>query len=212
MNASDSATGGSPDVFVTTHWSVVLAAGATDQERSLGALQKLCETYWSPVYVFVRRKGFSPDDAEELTQGYFARLLSSDSLKSLDRDKGKFRAFLLASVKNFLANEWDRRKTKKRGGGRAILCLDQASGEAWFRAVNTESPEKLFERRWALTLLERVMTQLQDDCERSHQIELFHALKPALSGDGLVETYNEIGGRLGLTEGAVKVAVHRLRK
>lgn len=132
MNVSDSATGGSPDVFVTTHWSVVLAAGATDQEKSLGALQKLCETYWGPAYVFVRRKGFSPDDAEELTQGYFASLLSSDSLKRLGRGKGKFRAFLLASVKNFLANEWDRRKTIKRGGGRSIVSLDQAAAKRGF--------------------------------------------------------------------------------
>lgn len=212
MPPDDSSPPDSADIFATTHWSVVLAAGPADNEKSLDALQKLCETYWRPVYVFVRRKGFSPDDSEELTQEYFAQLLKSHSFRYLDREKGKFRAFLLASVKNFLANEWDRRTAKKRGSGRTILSLDQASGEAWFRAVDSESPDLLFERRWALTLLESVMKQLQDEFSRRGQAPLFEALKPALSGDGQRESHSVVGERLGMTEGAVKVAIHRLRQ
>ena len=200
------------DVFATTQWTVVLAAGTSDESKSRDALQRLCETYWHPVYGFVRRKGFCPDDAEELTQEYFARLLSGESLRRVDRSKGKFRAFLLASVKNFLANEWDRRKTKKRGGNRTILSLDQARAEAWYVSSRDSSPEKLFERRWALTLLERVLQELLREYAGSNQQDLFNALKPALTGEGPMESYAEIGQRIGLREGAVKVAVHRLRR
>jgi DNA-directed RNA polymerase specialized sigma24 family protein len=194
------------DIFASTHWSVVLQAATSDEERSLEALQRLCETYWPPVYAFIRRKGFGREDSEELT------LMEGEWLKSVHQNRGRFRAFLLASLKNFLANEWDRRKAQKRGGNRQIISLEEAAAESWYEAKADESPDRVFERRWVATLLETVLARLGRECEQTGQREQFEALKPCLMGENAPISYREIGARLRLSEGALKVAAYRLRR
>lgn len=201
------------DHFVTTHWSVVLTARDMDSSRAEAALERLCKAYWYPLYAFVRRRGYSPHDAQDLTQEYFARLLSRDFLARVGREKGKFRAFLLASMKHFLANEWDRAQAAKRGGGIKVLSLDDSAAESRYalEPPDTASADKLFERRWATTLLDQVIGRLREEHVREGKQEAFEALKGALTGSGKAAPYAEAARRLGLTEGAVKVAVHRLR-
>ena len=206
-----------PAAFVTTHWSVVLAAGrASDTNRARDALARLCQTYWHPLYAYVRRLGNSPHDAQDLTQEFFARLLAKNSLSGADESRGRFRSFLLASFKHFLANEWDKARAQKRGGGQIPISIDVASAEtscgAVFEPADPASAEKLFERRWALTLLDQVLRRLRNEYVSSGRAELFEQLKPTLTEASRSVRYAEIASRLGTTEGAVKVAVHRLRQ
>jgi RNA polymerase sigma-70 factor (ECF subfamily) len=202
------------DRFATTHWSLVIAAGNRQSADSAGALVSLCESYWYPLYAFIRRQGYSADDAQDLTQGFFARLLEKNYLGDADQSRGKFRSFLLAAAKHFLANERDRAAARKRGGGRTLVSLDFATAEGRYgrEPVDAATPEALFARRWALTLLERVLDRLQDDYTAAGNVALFEGLKPFLAPDGSGTTYAELGRQLGMSEGAVKVAVHRLRK
>jgi RNA polymerase sigma factor (sigma-70 family) len=201
-------------VFATTHWSVVLAAQREDSTRARDALASLCQTYWYPLYAYVRRKGNSPHDAQDLTQEFFARLLEKHWLADVKRERGRFRSFLLAAMKHFLANEWDKAQAQKRGGGERFIALDAASAETRYalEPVDNVTAEKVFERRWAMTLLDRVLQRLRRGHETAGKTAQFDTLKEALTGDRSALPYVQLGDRLGLSEGAVKVAVHRLRQ
>jgi RNA polymerase sigma factor (sigma-70 family) len=210
-NAGSSAAG---DVFATTHWTVVLAAGQRHTPQSDGALEELCRTYWFPLYAFVRRRGHAKEDAEDLTQTFFARFLEKDYLTRLSAENGRFRAFLLASLKHFLANEWDRTQTQKRGGGVAHLSLDWQTADTKFQvaATNEPSPDKAFDREWALALLAKVIERLQKECEAEGRGKLFDLLKVFLTAGKGESAQSEVAKSLGMEEGAVRVAIHRLRK
>jgi RNA polymerase sigma factor (sigma-70 family) len=200
-------------VFVTTHWSIVRSARGPDTPEARQALEALCRTYWYPLYAYARRAGQSPADAEDLTQGFFARLLEKDYLKAAAREKGKFRTFLLTALKRFMANEWDRQHAAKRGGFAAIVSIDQEEAESRFTAEPADrvAPDVLFDRQWALTLLQRTMATLQQEYVASGRSRLFEHLQQCLVRDEAALPYAEIATRLNLTEAAVKMAVHRLR-
>jgi RNA polymerase sigma factor (sigma-70 family) len=201
-------------VFVTTHWSVVLNAGDLNTAIAHRALTKLCQTYWFPLYAFVRRRGFSAPDAEDLTQEFFARFLEHNWVGNADREKGRFRTFLLSAMNHFLANEWDKARAQKRGGGIAPLPLEFNAAETRYvrEPADNVTPEQHFERRWAMTLLETVINRLRAEYEQEGKADLFAALNPCLVGDRTAQPYEELARTLGLTEGAVKSAVHRLRQ
>jgi len=197
--------------FAQTRWSMVVAAAGGDSTKARRALEHLCGTYWYPLYAFVRREGHGADDAQDLTQEFFARLLEKNWLDAVDREKGKFRSFLLAAMRHFLANEWDRAHRLKRGGGQAVLSLDAESAEARYalEPADRMTADRIFERRWALTLLEQVLVRLRKEFAAVGKDRLFEELKAALTGEKI--PYAEIAARLNLNEGAVRVAVHRLR-
>jgi RNA polymerase sigma-70 factor (ECF subfamily) len=199
--------------FVTTHWSVVLSAQNVNSPLAAEALAKLCHAYWFPLYAFIRRQGRSPHDAQDLTQEFFARLLEKDYLKSAAREKGKFRTFLLVVLKRFLANEWDRQHAQKRGGFAPLLSIDQELAESRFAAEPGHSlqPDVLFDRQWAITLLERTMALLQEEYVSTGRASLFDFLRGCLARDESALPYADIATRLKLTEAAVKMAVQRLR-
>lgn len=178
------------------------------------ALEQLCRKYWYPIYAFIRRRGSDSHEAEDLTQAFFAYMLEKETLKQVDRQKGKFRAFLLAALTNFLANEWDKRQTLKRGGQRQIVSLDETAAENLYRheLVETLTPEKLFERRWALTLVEMVLARLKAEYQAEDKANLFLKLQSGLTGKVPAGAYNEWSVALGMTEGSLKVALHRLRR
>jgi RNA polymerase sigma-70 factor (ECF subfamily) len=203
-----------PGRFATTHWSLILAARDGDAPAARLALARLCEAYWYPLYAYVRRRGHGADDAQDLTQDFFARLLARDFLGSLDPARGRFRAFLLAACNNFLANEYDRSHAQKRGGGVASLSLDLAAAEGRYgREPSHEmTPEKLFQRRWALTLLDRVLARLREDYTGRGKGPLFDHLRVFLAGEQGAPSHAAAADGLGMTAGAVKVAVHRLRQ
>ncbi len=200
--------------FATTHWSVIAAAQDRASPQAQEALGTLCRCYWYPLYAFIRRHGSGPDEAQDLTQEYFALLLEKDFLEAVNPAKGRFRSFLWASCKHFLANERDRQRAQKRGGACTMLSIDLHQAEERYRLEPADhlTPDKLFERRWALTLLEQVLSRLREECAAANKTSLFEALKGFLAGRKAEASYNEAGACLGMTEGAVKVAVHRLRK
>ena len=201
-------------VFVTTHWSVVVTAGGSDTTGARDALAKLCQTYWYPLYAYVRRRNFSPPDAEDLTQEFFARFLEHRWVGDADREKGRFRTFLLSAMNHFLANEWDKARAQKRGGGVPLLPLQFDTAETRYgrEPADNVTPEQHFERRWAMTLLEEVVNRLRAEYEHDGKTELFAALNPCLVGDRTSQPYEELAKKLGVSEGAVKSAVHRLRQ
>jgi RNA polymerase sigma-70 factor (ECF subfamily) len=201
-------------VFATTHWSVVLTAGRSDTTRSRDALARLCQTYWYPLYFYVRRRGYSPHDAQDLTQAFFARLLEHQSLTSADPDRGRFRSFILTAMNHFLASEWKRGMAQKRGGGNQLISLDLAAAEERFdlEPADHSTPDKLFEKQWALALLAVVLNRLEGEFQAEGKTDLFAALKQTLMGSRESLPYAELAPRLGMNESAVKVAVHRLRK
>jgi RNA polymerase sigma-70 factor (ECF subfamily) len=200
--------------FVTTRWSMVVAAGGPSTSGARDALEKLCRTYWYPLYAFVRRQGHGPADAQDLTQAFFARIIEKHGLGGVDRAKGRFRSFLLASMKHFLANEWDRARAQKRGGGLQFTSLDAKSAETRYslEPADPMTPEKIFDRRWALTLLDEVLSALRREYGVAGNAELFEALKGTLTAEADAAPYADVGRALGMSEGAVKVAVHRLRR
>jgi RNA polymerase sigma-70 factor (ECF subfamily) len=200
--------------FATTQWSQVLAARDGTSSKARQALADLCSTYWYPLYAYVRRRGYRPDEAQDLTQAFFARLLEKESLRAADRERGRFRSFLLASLQHFLCNEHDRARARKRGGGRAALSFDLDAAEDRYRLDPSHdlTPEKLFERRWALTLLDQVLGRLRQEWEADGKGPLFVALKPTLTGEANTDSYREVASHLGLSEAGVKVTVHRLRR
>jgi len=200
--------------FNTTHWSVVLAAGQDATPQTSDALERLCGTYWFPIFAYLRRSGHEFPDAQDLTQGFFAHLLEKDRLRSVHPAKGKFRSFLIASLKHFLANEWDKRQTLKRGGQFTFIPLDVENGETRYHLepFHELTPDKAFERTWALAVLDAVRRRLQDEYTADGKAELFETLQPYLSGDKGATPYVEAASQLGLTESAVKMAVLRLRR
>jgi len=200
--------------FVTTHWSVVLAAGRTESTRTQNALARLCQTYWYPLYAYVRRRGHSAHDAQDLTQEFFAHLLERHTLAIADPNRGRFRSFLLSTLNHFLSHEWEKVRAQKRGGGRQMLSLDLARAEERYELepVDNSTPDKLFDKRWATALLEEVLSQLEAEHQQGGKAELFAALKQTLTGTGESQPYAVLATRLGMNEVAIKVAVHRLRK
>jgi RNA polymerase sigma-70 factor (ECF subfamily) len=198
--------------FVTTHWSVVIRAGRSEPQAH-EALSQLCQTYWYPLYSFIRRQGKSPHDAEDLTQEFFARLLEKNYLAAAREEKGKFRTFLLTTLKRFLANEWDRQHAQKRGGFQPMVEIEAVLAESKFNSelAHNLNPDVLFERQWAITLLERVMKRLQKEYEQSGRDKLFEKLRGCLVKDDSAQPYAQIASGLNLTESAIKTAVHRLR-
>ncbi len=200
--------------FATTHWSVVSAAGKPESTKYRQALETLCQTYWFPLYAYLRRQGHNCHQAEDYTQAFFAHLLEKRGLRLADPKQGKFRSFLLASLKNFVANELDRIRSKKRGGGEKILSLDIDSAEHQYglEAIHELTAEKLFERSWAMTVLNRTMAALQDEFAGKNKQELFENLKVYLTAKKSPISYRDAATQLNISEAAVKVAVHRLRK
>lgn len=198
----------------TTHWSLVLAAGQRKSPASETALSTLCEIYWYPLYAFVRRQGFDSQEAEDLTQAFFAKLLEKNYVGNADQQRGRFRSFLLTALKHFILNERDRVKAKKRGGGSHTISLDFPTAETRYQAepVDTMTPGRLYERRWALTLLDTVLDNLREEYAHAGHSDLFDALKDHLTREKGATPYREVADRVGLTEGAVKVAIHRLRR
>jgi RNA polymerase sigma factor (sigma-70 family) len=192
----------------------VLAAGKKSSPDAAHALEELCRTYWFPLYAYVRRRGYAKADAEDLVQGFFARLLAKNFLANLDGEKGKFRAFLLASLKHFLINEWKKSQRQKRGGGEVNLSLDWETADTKFQVASTAepSPDKAFDREWALALLTKVIERLQNECEADGKIKLFAQLKNFLTAGKGESAQSEVAKSLGMEEGAVRVAIHRLRK
>lgn len=215
MNPPDSNLPGAhgPAVFVTTHWSLVLAAGG-DSPAASAALEELCRTYWYPLYAYVRRKGHEVHDAQDLTQEFFARLLRGNSLAGVQPEKGKFRSFLLAAMNHFLAKEWRRETAQKRGGGQVVFSFDAADAEHRYQLepVDTRTPERIYERRWAMTLLARVFERLRQERHEAGQGERFDALQGLLTGEKAAQPYAQIARRLGLTEAAVKQDAARLKQ
>jgi RNA polymerase sigma-70 factor (ECF subfamily) len=214
-NSRNSATEQEPPRwFTTTHWSVVLTAMENHSPQAAGALEKLCRIYWYPLYAYVRRKGYDTHNAQDLTQEFFARLLARNYLSVADRNKGKFRSFLLGSLEHFLAREWTKAHAQKRGGGQAIFSLDEMDAENRYllEPAHELTPEKIFDRRWATTLLDQAMARLRKDYEADHKGDLFARLEVFLTGNAPETSYAEIAASSNMSEGAVKVAVHRLRQ
>jgi RNA polymerase sigma-70 factor (ECF subfamily) len=193
---------------------VVLTAGRSDTTRARDALARLCQTYWYPLYAYVRRRGHSPHDAQDLTQEFFARLLEKNWLGSADQEKGRFRSFLLTAMNRFLADEWDKARAQKRGGGVPLIPLQLDTAETRFglEPATHVTPEQSFERRWALTILETVLHRLHSEYEQAGKMDLFAKLNPCLVGDRTSQPYADLAKKLGLSEGTVKSDVHRLRQ
>jgi RNA polymerase sigma-70 factor (ECF subfamily) len=200
-------------MFATTRWSLVAAAQDPAASDAQAALAELCSAYWYPVYAYVRRRGHDHHAAQDLTQGFFARLLEKNDLAAADRTRGRFRSFLLTACQHFLANRHDNDTAKKRGGGRAHLSLDFADADGRYarEPADETTPERVFDRQWALGVLDKTLTGLREEYVESGRAKLFDALKDCLTGEADA-SYAALAGQLGMTEGAVKVAVHRLRQ
>ena len=209
----ESIASGFPDAgqreFRTTHWSMVLRAGDRRSPESEGALERLCRTYWYPLYAFVRRKGYSHEEAQDLTQGFFEKFLAKDYLNSVQRERGRFRTFLMTSLTHFLANDWDRATAQKRGGKATLISLDaetEAEERYKLEPVDYATADRLYEQRWAHALMATVLDRLAEEMEAAR----FEALKNFLLGDGPA-SYAEAGKQLGLSVAAVTSAIHRMR-
>jgi RNA polymerase sigma factor (sigma-70 family) len=203
-----------PRIFATTHWSVVLAAGQGQSAPAQQALEKLCRAYWYPIYAYVRRKGHKAEEAQDLTQEFFAQLIAKEHFRQADRNKGKFRGFLLSRLDFFLAREWTRAHRQKRGGEFTFVSMDSQSPEQRYllEPADLETPEKKFLRQWALTVLKQAMNALERECEVHDKGSLFREAKSLISGDREGTPYPQISKNLNMSEGAVRVAVHRLRQ
>lgn len=203
------------DIFATTRWTIVLGAKNPENNttRAQSALEELCQTYWYPLYAYVRHRGHNPHDAEDLTQGFFEKLFRLQSLQTVAPDKGKFRAFLLASLKNYLADQHDHASAQKRDA-RRTFSLDAQAAESRYALEPADSltPENLYERRWALTLLDTVLTRLAEEYEAQNQADLFNELRFSIAGEKNTVPYRDLAARLDMSEEALRVAVFRLRK
>lgn len=200
--------------FATTSWTQVLAAREAPSSESRQALEGLCKAYWYPLYAFVRRQGNGPEESRDLTQAYFALLLEKGYLEDFDPDRGRFRVFLKSSVKNFLSKERDKAHALKRGGQARFFSLsaDEVEGRYRYEPVDRLTPEEVFERRWSLTLLERVLGKLRKEFEEEGRAAEFEKLKGYLTGDEVKVAYREVAKELGSSESAVRTSVHRLRQ
>jgi len=200
--------------FATTQWSVVLNAADSVSPEAATALETLCRSYWYPLYVYIRRRGYDTETAKDLTQEFFAQLLAKRLLHAVDPTKGKFRAWLLGVMKHFLAHEWTKRRAQKRENCHTMFSFDELDAETRYQLEPSEewSPEKLFDRRWALTVLEHAATKLRQEFQDSQRADLFTAIKDFLSIEGTSSTYEQCAAGIGLSVSAVKNAIHRLRK
>jgi DNA-directed RNA polymerase specialized sigma24 family protein len=209
-----SSRGSASRKFATTHWSIVLSAGRDPSADAGAAMASLCETYWYPVYAFIRRRGGDADKAMDLTQGFFARLLEKRDLAGVDRARGRFRSWLMAAVKHYLSNERDYARADKRGGGHPPISIDAADAESRYSLEPSHelTPDRIFERRWALMLLEHVLSALRRECVDDGKGELFDALKECIGGRPGDSRYREVAAQFDMGEGAVRMAAHRLRR
>lgn len=200
--------------FATTRWSMVLVAGHNSSPDADAALATLCETYWFPLYAYARRRGHNANEAQDVTQEFFARLIEKDYVAAADPERGRFRAFLLTTFKHFLSKERDKGKAQKRGGGRSPLSLDFASGESRYvtGVTDTLTPEQLYDRQWTVALLDRVMRRLEEEMRESGKADWFDRLKEFIVGSSGGATYAKAAESLGATEAAAKMATHRMRK
>ena len=192
----------------------MLSAGGQGTQESAAALEQLCRTYWYPLYAYLRRSGHRPEEAEDLVQGYFLHLLESHSFETVKRERGRFRSFLLGALKNFVSDQKDKARAQKRGGGRQLISLEFSEAEDLFlrEPANEESPERLFDRRWVLALLERAMERLRQECALNGKTRLFRELKGFIAGEKGETSYEEAAGRLNLSASALKSAIFRLRR
>jgi RNA polymerase sigma factor (sigma-70 family) len=200
--------------FATTHWSVVLTARDSESPHAAEAMEKLCRTYWYPLYAYARRQGRQHEDAQDLTQAFFADFLEKKYVARADRDRGRFRNFFLTSFKNFLSNEWDRARTARRGGGQKLLSWDAQSAENRYaiEPVEAQAPDKAFEKSWAVATLEQALARLREEYSAAGKGAVYENLKLHLWEEKGAETYAGLGARLGMTEAAIKMAVMRLRQ
>ena len=200
--------------FASTHWSIVAQSAQTDVPEAANALAQLCETYWAPIYSFIRRRGYAPSDAEDLTQSFFAYFLRTKAYSRTDRLHGKFRSFLLASVKNFLADNWDRHQAIRRGGGYRFVSLDQGTAESFYDVASApdSTAEHLFELRWAKSLTAGALDSLRQELHAEGKAQLFEQLKNFLTGSDVLPSYDEASTGTGLPRATVKTHVHRLRQ
>ncbi len=212
-NRPDDAVPAGNAAFQTTHWSLVLAAGQVSSAESHQALSQLCENYWWPLYAYVRRRTADPHKAQDLAQAFFAKLLEKNYVQTADPQKGRFRAFLLTALKRFMANEWDKEQAQKRGGGHTVLSLDFNEGERRIalEPADNLTPERLFDRNWVTTLLDRVVGQLRDEYRDAGKGDQFQQLKEFLAPHGRDASYADVAEKLGITAGAARVAAHRMR-
>ncbi len=199
--------------FATTHWSLVVAAGKNADPAAHEALTTLCEDYWYPLYAYIRRRGYQPAEAQDLAQGFFLQLMERNVVQAADQARGRFRSFLLGSLDHYVANQWRHDQAQKRGSGR-IRSLDVEEGERRYRLepADAMTPERIYERRWAMTLLNKAVESLRDEYLQSSKLHVFEALKAYLGGQESTVPYRDLAEQLGTSEGAVKVAVHRLRQ
>ena len=199
--------------FTTTHWSVIAQCALSDLPEAKNALAQLCETYWPPIYSFIRRRGYAPSDAQDLTQSFFACFLRTKDYARVDPVHGKFRSFLLASVKHFLANDWDREQALKRGGGYQFVSLNSETAEAFYDAAGApdSTAERLFDLRWATTVTTGALNLLRQELEAEGKVKLFEQLSSFLTGGSVIPSYDEVSARTGLPRATVKTHVHRLR-
>ena len=212
MPDNDSTEVTSAAAFRTTHWSLVLAANGSGTSEAGPALDQLCRTYWTPLYAYLRRQGTAPADAQDLVQGFLASLLERDGIAKVDRARGKFRSFLLASLKHFASNERDRTRAQKRGGRLVFVPLEEASAEEQFLAAPDLSPDEIYEQTWALAIIEHAVARLRAEYATPERAKLFTALKPYLTGDRTEPPYVAVAAQFNLGESGVKMAVRRMRR
>ncbi len=200
--------------FATTHWSTVRTAGDNDSNVANSALQQLCQTYWYPMYAYLRQQGYDADQAADLAQGFFADLLERKDIGRVQRELGRFRSFLLASLKHFVMNQWDRQRAQKRGGGKLVLSIDfrEADGRYRHEPKHENTPDRVYEKQWALTLLDRTRAALRKEMERRGKAHEFDQLQVFLAGKSDEAILSHVARQLGMTEVAAKVAVHRMRQ
>ena len=200
--------------FTATHWSLVLRAGQADSASADRALEQLCRAYWLPLYAYVRRRGYSPAESEDLTQGFFATFLNHGGIQRADRSRGRFRTFMLCCLESFLTNEWDKHRAIKRGGGAQFVSWEELQAEECYQQEPADglTPEKVFDRQWATTLLQRAMSALRRECEEQHTLETFELLHDALTGEPRGWLYRDAAEQLNTTEAAVKMRLHRMRQ
>ncbi len=215
MNPDDEITiAGRDRRFGETRWSLIQAAGATVNPEAQDALGELCQIYWPPVYAYIRCRGQDPETAKDLTQGFFTLLVEKNYIKAARKERGKFRSFLLTCVKRYMVNEWERSQALKRGGQYSLVSLDLDTAETFkyrLTPANPQTPEQVYDRQWAFTFFQRVFSRLQEEMHRPKDRERFRVLKSFLTGESDTTSYRDVGAQLGMSEGAVKVAVHRLR-
>jgi RNA polymerase sigma-70 factor (ECF subfamily) len=213
VNSDSGRQAASAGRFATTHWSIVAAAQGPVSPQAQEALATLCASYWYPLYAFIRRQGYTAHEAQDLTQGFFAKLLEQHTLEMVDRARGKFRSFLLTACKHYLSHERGKERAQKRGGGRTVLPLDLADAETCYgtETAQTLTPEKLFARRWALAMLDQVLARLREEFVQKNKGALFDHLRVFLMGEHTALPHGKMAQALGMTEGAIKVAAHRLR-